>query len=315
VLITEVTPEYIPQWLALAAQVEPLFQASMAKSEEFHAFIRKKIAQRETFMALDRVHDRALVGIIAFSRSHQWISWWAVSEQYRNSGVGSQLLACALRQLDPSKDVSVMTFREGYEPGQPARHALQKAGFVEVDAPVSDDHGNPRCTMKRFPDPSIKQGQSFHHKYRRYMEWTQPEHCPVCRDEPGPSDVVLIQELDHSWVEASIHAQGRLWGKCHVLSKKHYVELYEMPEPDLVDFMTDVQKAARALKTVSGAVKINYEIHGNTMPHLHVHLFPRYLDDAYPGAPIEYSVTEPSPYQGEVEFQAYVAAMRRELEH
>jgi diadenosine tetraphosphate (Ap4A) HIT family hydrolase len=28
---------------------------------------------------------------------------------------------------------------------------------------------------------------------------------------------------------------------------------------------------------------MNYEIHGNTIPHLHMHLFPRSADDPYVG--------------------------------
>lgn len=80
------------------------------------------------------------------------------------------------------------------------------------------------------------------------------------------------------------------------------------------NFMRDVQKAARALHKVTGAVKINYEIHGNTVPHLHMHLFPRYLDDGFPGEPIEYSKIEPSTYESEEEFQWFVEQMRKELE-
>lgn len=68
------------------------------------------------------------------------------------------------------------------------------------------------------------------------------------------------------------------------------------------------------LKTVSGAVKSNYEIHGNSMPHLHAHLFPRYLDDPFPSAPIDYRIIEPNPYYNEAGFQAFITAMRRELE-
>ncbi len=33
--------------------------------------------------------------------------------------------------------------------------------------------------------------------------------------------------------------------------------------------------------------KINYEIHGNTIPHLHVHLFPRFAGDPHVGGPID----------------------------
>jgi diadenosine tetraphosphate (Ap4A) HIT family hydrolase len=32
---------------------------------------------------------------------------------------------------------------------------------------------------------------------------------------------------------------------------------------------------------------MNYEIHGNTLPHLHLHLYPRQPDDPYVGRPID----------------------------
>ena len=32
---------------------------------------------------------------------------------------------------------------------------------------------------------------------------------------------------------------------------------------------------------------MNYEIHGNTLPHLHIHLYPRQVDDAFVGRPID----------------------------
>lgn len=78
-------------------------------------------------------------------------------------------------------------------------------------------------------------------------------------------------------------------------------------------FMSDVQKVAKALHKVTNAVKINYEIHGNSMPHLHVHLFPGYLDDNFPSAPIDYRITEPSPYENEDELQWFIEQIRKEL--
>ena len=39
--------------------------------------------------------------------------------------------------------------------------------------------------------------------------------------------------------------------------------------------------AARALAEFTGAVKMNYGIHVNVIPHLHLHLWPRYTDDPY----------------------------------
>jgi diadenosine tetraphosphate (Ap4A) HIT family hydrolase len=37
---------------------------------------------------------------------------------------------------------------------------------------------------------------------------------------------------------------------------------------------------------------MNYQLLGNSVPHLHVHLVPRYLDDIAPGKPLPW---EPKP--------------------
>ena len=34
-------------------------------------------------------------------------------------------------------------------------------------------------------------------------------------------------------------------------------------------------------------VKLNYQIHGNTLPQLHRHLFPRQPDDGFVGRPVD----------------------------
>jgi len=313
-LIKEVTEEDISIWLKLAAEVEPIFQGSMVNNKEFHDYMKGKISKKEAFMALDRTENNELMGIIGFSRTYNRITWLGVFEKYRSKGVGSKLLEIALRQLDKTKEITVTTYRDEYNPGKPARHVYHKFGFVDFDNTVFDDQGNPRCLMRMSANQLAKQGGSFHNKYRRYMEWSKEETCPVCCHEPGPSDIITIKELEHSFLEASPNAQGCLYGKCHVISKKHYVELFDMPDEDMLNFMIDVKKAGIALKKVSGAVKINYEIHGNTVPHLHVHLFPRYVDDKFPGGPIEYNMIEPSPYGSEKEFEKFVSTMRIELE-
>lgn len=45
--------------------------------------------------------------------------------------------------------------------------------------------------------------------------------------------------------------------------------------------------AARTVSELFRPMKMNYEIHGNTIPHLHLHLYPRFADDPYVGGPIE----------------------------
>lgn len=60
-------------------------------------------------------------------------------------------------------------------------------------------------------------------------------------------------------------------------------------------------------------IKINYEIHGNTLPHLHVHVFPRYAGDPFEGRPIDpRQITTPVYPLGD--FSAVRDALRRALD-
>jgi hypothetical protein len=53
-----------------------------------------------------------------------------------------------------------------------------------------------------------------------------------------------------------------------------------------------------------------HEIHGNTLPHLHVHLFPRYNGDPFEDGPFNPSLIRESPY-GPGEFESSGARCRR----
>jgi diadenosine tetraphosphate (Ap4A) HIT family hydrolase len=122
--------------------------------------------------------------------------------------------------------------------------------------------------------------------------------------------MVDVVERPHSWLNAQ--PVDCLKGACHVTAKKHVVELYELEETELLGLMKEVQGYSRALKEVTGAVKINYEIHGNTVPHLHIHLYPRYLDDPFPGRPIDYHRVCNQYREGE--FEAFTAALREMID-
>jgi diadenosine tetraphosphate (Ap4A) HIT family hydrolase len=151
---------------------------------------------------------------------------------------------------------------------------------------------------------------SFHHDYQRWERMTRKENCPVCGGAPMPEGMVDVVELPASWLNAQ--PEVCLRGQVCVTSKVHAVELYDLTDDRLLAFMTDVSACAKALKKVTRAVKINYEIHGNTVPHLHVHLFPRSMDDPFPDQPIDYRQVRPDIY-GEWEFDALVEELRREL--
>jgi diadenosine tetraphosphate (Ap4A) HIT family hydrolase len=57
-------------------------------------------------------------------------------------------------------------------------------------------------------------------------------------------------------------------------------------------FWSEIQTVARIIEQVFLPCHMNYQLLGNIVPHLHVHLVPRYLDDPAPGRPLPW---DPKP--------------------
>jgi diadenosine tetraphosphate (Ap4A) HIT family hydrolase len=137
-------------------------------------------------------------------------------------------------------------------------------------------------------------------------EWTSlcsGEACPICR-QGKPNGVAL--ELSTSYLTSSADAPIR--GYCCLVLKRHAVELYDLRDEEAVSLMQDIQRVSRALHEITKAVKLNYEIHGNTIPHLHVHLYPRYRGDPFEGRSIEPKSITTSPYTA-AEFNDFVTEL------
>jgi diadenosine tetraphosphate (Ap4A) HIT family hydrolase len=100
--------------------------------------------------------------------------------------------------------------------------------------------------------------------------------CPICL-AGRPRDVIV--EFSAIWITAG--REAHLPGYACVVSKRHVVEPYELSGTERSLFWEEAMNAARALAEFTGAVKMNYGIHGNVIPHLHLHLWPRFHDDPY----------------------------------
>lgn len=133
------------------------------------------------------------------------------------------------------------------------------------------------------------------------------EACGICRRELGWDPVA---ELEVSSVMASEDAPMR--GYCWVPFGRHAVELHDLSEGEAAAYIRDLRRVSAAVQRVTHAVKLNYEIHGNTVPHLHAHIFPRYVGDRFENRPIDpRSVTEPVYAAGE--FGQFRDALRAAL--
>ena len=125
-----------------------------------------------------------------------------------------------------------------------------------------------------------------------------------------PEGMEDVYELEHSWLNSE-HKEC-IMGACHVTAKKHAIELYDLTDEELLGFMKEVSIYAKALKKVTKAIKINYEIHGNTIPHLHLHLYPRYMNDPFPNQAIGYHQKTESIYE-EGEYAKFIVNLKQEI--
>ena len=74
---------------------------------------------------------------------------------------------------------------------------------------------------------------------------------------------------------------------------RHVAEPTELTDREAAAYGREVLLVGRALEAVLQPVKLNYDVLGNTVPHLHTHIVPRYADDPRPGWP--YPFPDPAP--------------------
>ena len=94
---------------------------------------------------------------------------------------------------------------------------------------------------------------------------------------------------------------------------RHVAEPMDLSAEDAASYWRELLLVAGALERHFDPVKMNFEILGNSLPHLHTHVVPRYADDPKPGWPFPFP--DEQPPIPEAEFAVDVAALRALLGH
>lgn len=94
----------------------------------------------------------------------------------------------------------------------------------------------------------------------------------------------LILELDSSYVVLGDFQFFR--GYALLLAKEHKEELHELDPSQRTKFLAEMALVAEALYNTVQPAKMNYELLGNRVRHLHWHLFPRHANDPRPQGPV-----------------------------
>lgn len=101
-------------------------------------------------------------------------------------------------------------------------------------------------------------------------------------------------------------------GWTFVVLKRHATELFQLSREERGRLIEEVTAAARALAAIFAPVKLNYELLGNQVAHIHWHVIPRLAGDPAPREPVWRVPHDPRRLTGE-EVQALVERIRRHL--
>ena len=103
--------------------------------------------------------------------------------------------------------------------------------------------------------------------------------CKVCQGS-WPKEDHFIADLGLS--KAYLDEDQFFPGWTVVVFKRHAAELFHLAPTERIQLMEEVNRIAQILAHVSDAKKMNYELLGNQLPHIHWHVIPRLVNDPAP---------------------------------
>jgi len=100
--------------------------------------------------------------------------------------------------------------------------------------------------------------------------------CPMCRRWQENPDL-QVAELKHCYVQ--LNRDQFFPGYTFVFAKAPVTELFHLDTSVRHELIDEVNQVAEALYRLYRPTKINYELLGNMVPHMHWHLVPRFTGD------------------------------------
>jgi diadenosine tetraphosphate (Ap4A) HIT family hydrolase len=152
------------------------------------------------------------------------------------------------------------------------------------------------------------------------MRWPESFHavragdgCPACAEDRPDATPHGVRWLAGETADAYLVRADIQRGLSVVVFRgRHVVEPTELTNGEATQYWQELLTVGRALEEVLQPVKLNYNMLGNAVPHLHTHIVPRYRDDPRPGWPFPFPEEEP-PDMPEDVLQADIRALREAI--
>lgn len=151
---------------------------------------------------------------------------------------------------------------------------------------------------------------------RNWDELTRGVGCEMCESERPDADAYGIKIHTGRYTDAYLQRADVQRGYTLVIWRgRHVNEPTELDEEEAAGYWAEVLAVAQALISNFEPLKMNYETLGNSLPHLHTHLVPRYTDDPRPGQPFPLNAIQPDAKVPESRLQGEAAILRKLLDY
>lgn len=149
-----ITKDDIPAWLALAHEADHIIGELVPDIavyfQGFGEYMAASVKKNEAFMMVDG-NPETCVGIAAYSRKSNRISFLDVTGEADFQLVGGKLLRTLLGKLDNTREITVNVMKSDNEVIKRQRRLYTENGFIEADAEVLEA-GVPSRLMKKLPE-------------------------------------------------------------------------------------------------------------------------------------------------------------------
>ena len=141
------------------------------------------------------------------------------------------------------------------------------------------------------------------------------EGCPVCNliHTGQPEDEHGIAVADLRLSRLFLVKTQYVPGYCVLMCHKHVIEPSELTADERRLFFDDLALVGTSLQEIFQADKMNYNILGNVIPHLHIHIVPRYFTDSAPNRPIDPRPKGQEVYLSATSYAERIAKIQRRI--
>ncbi|TDF97111.1 HIT family protein [Paenibacillus piri] len=137
------------------------------------------------------------------------------------------------------------------------------------------------------------------------------QDCIYCaKDERQEKLMIEIGQLRVSTL--FLFREQTYRGRCIVALNEHQTEFFHLSQDKQDAYMRDVAQVAKAIEQAFNPGKINYGAFGDTMPHVHFHIVPKYKDGAAWGKMFEMNPAENKQLTDE-EYEEMIGKIKQHL--